>query len=401
MWNEFAFQNCFWRSNGTNQYLETLTTDQSKSDSDSDSAVTEDSSDSAATDDSSDSAATEDASDSGDETSDDADSEDSAVSEDSASATAPSEDSDSDGSDDEISGESGESADSDEDESDNDSNSESDDSSIESTEDISGEDSDVDDDDNDTESSDGTDAPEDSESDDQDEDDDESVPDDAVAVETTSIVDMGEDDDTQSTTTSTTEAPTDRGMETEDICAGLSSSECGAQHDDDGNQLCAQNMETNACYEVVQSVGIHGRGGFDTGYEAARKTADLQQSHLYIIMGILGGILAVLAMIVICGGFYLFGGNWRRKPTRLERSFNRWSFSAARYDKKTMSVDGIEPVEVSHLETSHLTDMTSTEDGHGTMTGMMDSEGDTVPMITAHCSDDDEIVWNWFICDSV
>ena len=35
-------------------------------------------------------------------------------------------------------------------------------------------------------------------------------------------------------------------------------------------------MDTNECYEVVQSRGTYGRGGFNTGYNAVQETAEAE-----------------------------------------------------------------------------------------------------------------------------
>merc|ERR1712087_562004 len=58
-----------------------------------------------------------------------------------------------------------------------------------------------------------------------------------------------------------------------DDCVGISADDCNEQYDGEGNQLCAQNIQTEECYEVVQSRGVYGRGGFDSGYNAAQETA--------------------------------------------------------------------------------------------------------------------------------
>merc|ERR1712083_386486 len=56
-----------------------------------------------------------------------------------------------------------------------------------------------------------------------------------------------------------------------DPCADLEMEECGEQHDDDGNQVCGLNVQTDTCYEVVESRGVYGRGNFDEGYNAAQQ----------------------------------------------------------------------------------------------------------------------------------
>ena len=57
---------------------------------------------------------------------------------------------------------------------------------------------------------------------------------------------------------------------------GFGTDNCNEQYDDHDSQLCAQNMDTNECYEVVQSRGTYGRGGFNTGYNAVQETAEAE-----------------------------------------------------------------------------------------------------------------------------
>merc|ERR1712087_883838 len=98
----------------------------------------------------------------------------------------------------------------------------------------------------------------------------------------------------------------DSSDEEEDDCEEFGADDCSEQYDSAGNQLCAQNIQTNECYEVVQSRGVYGRGGFDSGYNAATETAAAEKEDLNVIIGVLGGIIAVLVMVVAAGGYYVY-----------------------------------------------------------------------------------------------
>merc|ERR1719290_349524 len=93
---------------------------------------------------------------------------------------------------------------------------------------------------------------------------------------------------------------------------GIDSDDCNEQYDEAGNQLCAQNIQTNECYEVVQSRGVYGRGGFDSGYNAAQATAEAEKEDLNVIIGVLGGIIAVLVLVVAAGGYYVYSNQPKR-----------------------------------------------------------------------------------------
>merc|ERR1712228_736747 len=98
----------------------------------------------------------------------------------------------------------------------------------------------------------------------------------------------------------------DSSDEEEDDCVGISADDCNEQYDGEGNQLCAQNIQTEECYEVVQSRGVYGRGGFDSGYNAAQETAAAEKEDLNVIIGVLGGIIAVLVIVVAAVGYYVY-----------------------------------------------------------------------------------------------
>ena len=66
---------------------------------------------------------------------------------------------------------------------------------------------------------------------------------------------------------------------------GFGTDNCNEQYDDHDSQLCAQNMDTNECYEVVQSRGTYGRGGFNTGYNAAGDGRGGDYVYVYVTLG--------------------------------------------------------------------------------------------------------------------
>merc|ERR1712008_317795 len=80
-----------------------------------------------------------------------------------------------------------------------------------------------------------------------------------------------------------------------------SEEECGEQHDDDGNQVCGLNVQTDTCYEVVESRGVYGRGNFDEGYNAAQQEGVEETANLNLLVGIMGAVIGVLVLVVAGG----------------------------------------------------------------------------------------------------
>merc|ERR1712032_89320 len=100
------------------------------------------------------------------------------------------------------------------------------------------------------------------------------------------------DDDTESQDdNASNDDDTESEDEYVDPCADLTVDECGNQHDDDGNQVCGLNVQTDSCYEVVESRGVYGRGNFDEGYNAAQQEAVKETSSLNTIVGIMGAVI--------------------------------------------------------------------------------------------------------------
>merc|ERR1719195_2531011 len=137
----------------------------------------------------------------------------------------------------------------------------------------------------------------DSESDDQDSSDSSSSSDDDM-----SSTAQGEDDEEEDVDTDFDDA----GDDDADLCVGLDSSECGNTFGDDGMQMCGYNTNTDDCVAVVMTAGQRGRGNFDDGYTMAQQELDEQASELYTVIGILGGLVGLLMLTVIGGGYYIY-----------------------------------------------------------------------------------------------
>merc|ERR1719356_2297986 len=178
-----------------------------------------------------------------------------------------------------------------------------------------------------TEDSDDSSATEDSDSDDssatessEDDDDDDDDDDDMDTLGEDGDDDDGSalesEEDDQDTDDESTEGPDDETEGTEDevdvagddedSCVGLDADECGSTFGDDGAQLCGYNTMTDDCYEVVMTAGTRGKGNFDDGYTAAQAQADEQTAQLYTAIGILGGIMGILILTVLGGGYYIY-----------------------------------------------------------------------------------------------
>merc|ERR1711994_996075 len=135
-----------------------------------------------------------------------------------------------------------------------------------------------------------------------DDDDDEEESQDDVASDDD---EMGSQD-SDGTVLESEEDDVDVAGEDEDSCVGLDADECGSTFGDDGAQLCGYNTMTDDCYEVVMTAGTRGKGSFDDGYTAAQAQADEQAAQLYTAIGILGGIMGLLILTVLGGGYYIY-----------------------------------------------------------------------------------------------
>merc|ERR1712141_867941 len=89
-------------------------------------------------------------------------------------------------------------------------------------------------------------------------------------------------------------------------CASLSSNQCSNAYADDGSAICAVNAVNNNCYAVVASSGMYGSGNFDDGYTAAEAQMEAETQQLATIVGVLGGMIAVLVLLFVGGGYYFY-----------------------------------------------------------------------------------------------
>merc|ERR1712083_362248 len=119
--------------------------------------------------------------------------------------------------------------------------------------------------------------------------------------------DSGDDssDNSNGSGTTTTTLSTTGADGSNDICAGLTGAACTENYDANGNSLCAANVVTQNCYSVVASSGIYGSGNYDDGFTAAQQTAEEQTQKLNTIVGVLAGIITVMALGIIGGAYYL------------------------------------------------------------------------------------------------
>jgi len=216
---------------------------------------------------------------------------------------------------------------------DSDSGSDSDDSSdISSTEDSdsgSDEEDSEDEDSEDEVSEDDDDSTDDDGSDDDDESDDESQDDNASDDDGEDVSSDDDDDDDETSeeddqdTDDTEDDTTDNDDTTvddadDDQCAGLAADDCSDNWGDDGAQVCALNIETNDCYEIVQSRGIYGKGNFDDGYNAAQAESAQATQQLNTVVGIMGGFIAVLVLIIVAGGYWVYSKQSRKGQMELD-----------------------------------------------------------------------------------
>eukprot|EP00481_Brizalina_sp_1-RS-2013_P000505 TRINITY_DN1286_c0_g1_i1.p1 TRINITY_DN1286_c0_g1~~TRINITY_DN1286_c0_g1_i1.p1 ORF type:complete len:190 (-),score=54.06 TRINITY_DN1286_c0_g1_i1:6-575(-) len=93
-----------------------------------------------------------------------------------------------------------------------------------------------------------------------------------------------------------------------DLCIGESSKDnCEDLAEDDGSKLCAFNERTSNCYAIMEvRRGRFGSGNFDDGFIAAQTEHAQTASELEVIIGVMGGVIAALFLVLICGGYWLF-----------------------------------------------------------------------------------------------
>merc|ERR1712154_589299 len=83
-------------------------------------------------------------------------------------------------------------------------------------------------------------------------------------------------------------------------CAQLATNECSNAYATDGTAICAVNAVSQNCYAVVASSGI-----YDDGFTAAQQSAQEESQKLNTIVGVLAGIITVMALGIIGGAYYL------------------------------------------------------------------------------------------------
>jgi len=172
------------------------------------------------------------------------------------------------------------------------------------SDDTDSDDDDSDDDDSDDDDSDDDDS-DDTESDDESDDDDSDDTDSDDDSDDTDSDDDSDDDDDDSDDTDSSDGGSSSATTTSSAvsyCASLSSSQCANAYANDGTAICAVNSVSSNCYAVVASQGKYGSGNFDEGWNAASNEMEVETQNLQLIVGVLGGLVALLVLCVIAGG---------------------------------------------------------------------------------------------------
>merc|ERR1712083_846680 len=113
---------------------------------------------------------------------------------------------------------------------------------------------------------------------------------------------MGDNKESDESTDSNDDSTDDNSVdsEEEDVCVGLVESDCNDLADDDGDLECAYNKVSGDCYGIERRQGRFGSGNFDDGFIAAQQEADKDKSGLYVMIGVLSGVIGI--MLVLIGG---------------------------------------------------------------------------------------------------
>merc|ERR1712129_100357 len=112
------------------------------------------------------------------------------------------------------------------------------------------------------------------------------------------------DNDSNDDTDSNDEEDVD--SDEEDECEGLIESDCNDTTDDEGDAECAYNVVSGDCYSIERREGRFGSGNFDDGFIAAKEEANQQTSGLYAVIGVLGGVVGIMLIVIVFGGYYLY-----------------------------------------------------------------------------------------------
>merc|ERR1719203_964436 len=121
----------------------------------------------------------------------------------------------------------------------------------------------------------------------------------------------GDSDDSDDDSTSGDSDSSDNGSNTvttvnpTQYCAQLATNDCSNAYANDGTAICAVNAVSQNCYAVVASSGIYGSGNYDDGFTAAQQSAEQESQKLNTIVGVLTGIITVMALGIIGGAYYL------------------------------------------------------------------------------------------------
>merc|ERR1712013_153764 len=91
-----------------------------------------------------------------------------------------------------------------------------------------------------------------------------------------------------------------------DPCNGLEGSACTENYDEYGDPQCAQNVDNDDCYSIVQSQGLYGSGNFDDGFVAAQREAAEESESLNAIVSALSGTIGALVLIIAAGAYYVY-----------------------------------------------------------------------------------------------
>jgi len=145
-------------------------------------------------------------------------------------------------------------------------------------------------------------------SDDDDSDDDtsgDSDDDDSGASDDDNDSDSGDDSDSDTDSSDNGGSGTVTTASATSYCAQLTGSECSNAYANDGTAICAVNAVSQNCYAVVASSGIYGSGNYDDGFTAAQQSAEAESQKLNTIVGVLAGIITVMALGIIGGAYYL------------------------------------------------------------------------------------------------
>merc|ERR1711994_560834 len=98
----------------------------------------------------------------------------------------------------------------------------------------------------------------------------------------------------------------DADSEEEDVCVGLVETDCNDLTDDDGDLECAYNKVSGDCYGIERREGRFGSGNYDDGFIAAQKEAEKENSGLYAVIGVLGGVIGIMLLMVAFGAYYFY-----------------------------------------------------------------------------------------------